>query len=372
MTSTETLSLYDLDRQFSGRNEHGFPGGYDPTALYVLHPRQRAEVWKHDHQLKLWESFDRARYVPPIIVHEVIENNTRRRYILDGGNRISAVRRILRGTVRELTADELMRVRSYTIMVVVLRGLDAAEIREQFRLLNRVVRVTDGHLYYMSREDSPLIDYACRLMEEAEHPLRAQITALFGTAVLQDTDSRGNLSNLMALFAGAQHGLGPRTAAGKYPQCHITRSFDVNCDILGARLDTALIETRMRICFAAFERANELSRLEDARVRKGEFNVGRYLGVMLHDLAIGVDPMVLVTKWGRAIADVRDGNDTMANAITMNGAQNLNYRKMSQISFQVDFALENRRMPNEAELREWKSRTGDDATLADEEDEEEN
>jgi hypothetical protein len=372
MTSTETLSLYDLDRQFSGRNEAGFPGGYEPTALYLLHPRQRAEVWKREHQLKLLESFDRGRYVPPIIVHEVIENNIRRRYILDGGNRFSAVRRILRGTVRELTADELLRVRSYTIMVVVLRGLDAAEIREQFRLLNRVVRVTDGHLYYMSREDSPLIDYACRLMEDPEHPLRAQIVALFGEAVLQDTDSRGTLSNLMALCAGAQHGLGPRTASGKYPQCHITRSFDVNCDILGVPVDAALIETRLRICFAAFERADDIIRMADARVRKGEFNVGRYLGVMLHDLAVGIDPMVLVGKWSQTIASVRDGNGTMANATTIKGAQNLNHRKMSQISFQVDFALGHQRMPNEAELHEWRARTGDDATVAEEDEDEDN
>jgi hypothetical protein len=368
MAEPITLALRDLDRQFSGRTERGFPGEYNPGALYLLHPRQRAEVWKREHQEKLLESILLGRYIPPIIVHEVIENNTLRRYILDGGNRMSAVRRILRETVRALSPDELRRVESYTITVVVLRGLDAAEIREQFRLLNRVVRVTDGHLYFMSREDSPLIDYACVLMD-GEHPLRAQITELFGEVVLQDTDSRGNLANLMALLAGAQHGLGPRTATGKYPQCHITRSFDINCDILGLPLNEALIETRLRMCFAAFEQANALQPMPDARVRKGEFNVGRYLGVMLHDLAIGRDPMVTVTKWSRTIANVRDGNEVMANAITMKGAQNLNYRKMSQISFQVDFALEHRRMPNEVELREWRERVGDVGAVEDDEEE---
>lgn len=367
MAEPITLALRDLDRQFSGRNERGFPGDYNPDALYLLHPRQRAEVWKREHQEKLLESVLLGRYIPPIIVHEVIENNTLRRYILDGGNRISAVRRILRETIRPLSADEMRRVESYTIMVIVLRGLDAAAIREQFRLLNRVVRVTDGHLYFMSREDSPLIDYACRLMD-GEHPLRASVTELFGEGVLQDIDSRGNLANLMALLAGAQHGLGPRTATGKYPQCHITRSFDINCDILAVPVNEALIETRLRVCFAAFEQADVLQPMPDARVRKGEFNVGKYLGVMLYDLAIGRDPMAVVAKWSRAIANVRGGDETMANAITMKGAQNLNHRKMSQISFQVEFALEHRRMPNEVELREWRERAGENDTVDEDED----
>lgn len=368
MTSTETLSLYTLDRNFSGRLPP-FPGDYTPNALYLLHPRQRAEVWKREHQEKLLDSILRGRYVPPIIVHEVIENNAPRRYILDGGNRISAVRRILMGTIRALTADERRAVESYTIAVVVLRNLDPAEIREQFRLLNRVVKVTDGHLYYMSREDSPLIDYACRLME-GEHPLRERIATLFGEAVLQDTASRGNLANLVALFAGAQYGLGPRTATGKYPQCHITRSFDINSDILNADVNEDLIVTRMRICCSVFERADVLHPMGDARVRKGEFNVGKYLAVILYDLVTGRDPMAVVDKWGQAVANARAGDATMLNATTMKGAQNLNYRKMSQISFQVDFALENHRMPTEAEIREWKERGGDAASV-DEEDEDE-
>jgi hypothetical protein len=370
MTSTETLSIYTLDRNFSGRSDAGFPGTYNPTALYLLHPRQRAEVWKREHQEKLLDSMLYGRYVPPIIVHEVIENNAPRRYILDGGNRMSAVRRILLGSVRELTTDEQRTVESYTIAVVVLRNLDASEIREQFRLLNRVVKVTDGHLYHMSREDSPLIDYACRLMEGA-HPLRERIESLFGESVLQDTGSRGTLANLVALFAGAQHGLGPRTATGKYTQCHITRSFDTNSDILNHPVNEDLIEMRMRICFSVFERANELHPITDARVRKGEFNVGKYLSVVLYDLVSGRDPLATVEKWSRAVASARTGIDMMLNATTMKGAQNLNYRKMSQISFQVDFVLANGRMPTDTEIRDWKDRTGETATV-DEDDEEDN
>jgi hypothetical protein len=356
MADNIQISLRTLNESFSGRNEANFPGGYYPERMYCLHPRQRAEVWRDEHRMKLRESILLGRYIPPIIVHEVIENNRIRRDILDGGNRVSAVRRILSS---DLTPEQRYRVESYVINIVVLRGLDAFGIREQFRLLNKSVRVTDGHLYFMSREDSPLVEYSCRLMEMEDHPLRSRVTELFSDSVFQDTNSRGGLANIVALVAGAQHGVG-----------HITRSFDINGDILNEPLNTHSIETTLRIAFSAIARANELTPIQDGRVRKGEFNVGKYLGVILYDLATGREPVSTIDKWGTIIARVRDGNADALNAVTMKGAQNLNARKMSQISFQVDFFLEHGVLPTEAQIQDWKMRRGDAQSVDDDSDEE--
>lgn len=356
MADNIQISLRALNESFSGRNEANFPGGYHPERVYCLHPRQRAEVWRQEHRMKLLESILLGRYIPPIIVHEVIENNRIRRDILDGGNRVSAVRRIL---ASDLTPDQRYRVESYVINIVVLRGLDAFGIREQFRLLNKSVRVTDGHLYYMSREDSPLVDYACRLMETEDHPLRSRVVELFSENVLQDTDSRGGLANIIALLAGAQYGVG-----------HITRSFDINGDILTEPLNAHAIETTLRIAFSAVARANEMSPIQDWRVRKGEFNIGKYLGVILYDLAIGREPVATIDKWGTIIARVRGGSADALNAVTMKGAQNLNARKMSQISFQVDFFLEHGVLATDAQIRDWKMRRGDAQSVIDDDSDE--
>lgn len=357
MSDNIQISLRALNENFSGRNEPNFPGGYHPERMYCLHPRQRAEVWRHEHRMKLLESILLERYIPPIIVHEVIENNRARRDILDGGNRVSAVRRILSS---DLTPEQRHRVEAYVINVVVLRGLDAAGICEQFRLLNKSVRVTDGHLYYMSREDSALVDYACRLMENEDHPLRSRVVELFSDTVLQDTASRGGLANIVALVAGAQHG-----------SRHITRTFDINIDILHSPLNTDIIETRLRIAFSAIARANELYPIQDGRIRRGEFNMGKYLGVILHDLDSGRDPVSTVAKWGSVIARARGGDADALSAVTMKGAQNINARKLGQISFQVDFLAEYGVPPTDAQIQEWKQRRGGDAHSVDDLDDDE-
>jgi hypothetical protein len=354
MSDTISVSLFVLDAAFTGRDIPSFPGGYVPERLYRLHRRQRADVWKHEHRLKLLDSILRGRYIPPIITHETVEGREIHRDILDGGNRISAIRRILEGEVRLLTDEERRTVERYMITVVVLRNLTPTDIRIQFRLLNRVVRVSAGHLYHMSAEDSPLVVYAYSLMNEGDSPLRLRILELFGENALKDNASRGGLENVVALCAGAQHGV-----------THLTRSFDINEDILSLPLNRDLIETRLGLAFTAIERANALMPVgwvADGRVMKGEFNIGRYLAAILYDLLphgtlgeIGYEPAppntdVVLTKWARIIAEARQEVPGALLAVTVPGAQNLNGRKLRKISRQVDFYLANGRMPTDREL----------------------
>jgi hypothetical protein len=350
------VSLFDLNAAFTGRNVANFPGGYEPTRMYRLHPRNRAEVWKHEHRAKLLESILHRRYIPPIITHEVAQDGRVHRDILDGGNRISAIRRILEDREFELTEENRRAVERYTIIVVVLRSLTPQEIRIQFRLLNRVVRVSHGHLYHMSAEDSPLVTYAYDIMTNPQNVLRPRILELFTQNALTDTASKGVLETLVALCGGAQHG-----------PAHITRSFDVNEPVLVLALNQDIIETRLGLAFTAIARANTLMPdgwVADGRVMKGEFNVGRYLGAILYDLLphgtpgqVGYEPApadtdVVLTKWARIIAQARQGVAGALLAVTVPGAQNLNTRKLRKISKQVDFYLAHGRMPTEPELAE--------------------
>ena len=228
----------------------------------------------------------------------------------------------------------------------------------------------------MSTEDSPLITYAVDMMTNPENTLRPRILELFSHTVLVDTASRGTLANIVAMCAGAQHGVH-----------HITTSFDVNEPILADRIDQQLVDTRLGLAFTAIARANErmpAGWVSDARVAKGEFNVGRYIGVILYDLMphglpgqasyepAPVDTDVVLNKWARVIADVRQGIPVATLAVTVPGAQNLTVRKLRKISKQVDFYLRHNRMPTELELSEiMRALVDSDAESLDDEDDDE-
>ena len=355
---SEQVCLFDLNRDFTGRDHPTFPGGYHPARLYRLHRRQRAEVWKHEHRAMLLESILHRRYIPPIITHEVVDNGRVHRDILDGGNRISAMRRILEGGEFELTEDNRRAVERYTITVVVLRGLSPQEIRIQFRLLNRVVRVSPGHLYHMSAEDSPLVTYAYDIMTNPQNPLRPRILELFTENALKDNASKGALENVIALCAGAQHGVP-----------HITRSFDINEPILGLPVNPELIETRVGLACTAIARANALMPAgwtPDGRIMRGEFNIGRYLAVILYDLlphgtpgAPGYEPApsnldAVLDKWARIIAEARqDIPGSQAKLAVVDSARSTGTSSgRRKVSKQVDFYLAHRRMPTDTELAE--------------------
>ena len=356
MSDQVPVCLYDLNTAFTGRDTPGFPGGYDPARLYRLHRRQRAEVWKHEHRAKLLESILHRRYIPPIITHETVDAGEIHRDILDGGNRISAVRRILEGGEFELNEADRRAVERYTLIVVVLRNLSPQEIRIQFRLLNRVVRVSPGHLYHMSAEDSPLVTYAYDMMTNPDNALRHRILELFTENALKDNARKGTLENVIALCAGAQHGV-----------AHLTRSFDINEPILSAPTNQELIETRLGLAFTAIERANARMPggwVADGRVMKGEFNANRYLAAILYDLLphgtagqVGYEPAptntdAVLAKWARIIAEARQELPGSQAKLAVEDAarKGKSQSGLRKVSKQVEFYLAHRRMPTESEL----------------------
>jgi hypothetical protein len=341
MAEQITLNLRQLNENFTGLPRET---SYDPNKLYAIHARNRVEKWSTEWRKDLLDSILNNIYIPPIIVHShvVVRNGQgyETRDILDGGNRVRAIHRILQNEVKELTLDERSRVEGYTITIVVLRNMNSSAIRKQFRLLQRGVKVAAGELYWMSQE-LPTVQYALRMLNDPLYPLRSQITELFFDTQDNDTKSHGHLTNAVALCAGAQHGV-------KY----LSKSFDVNEEILSTPVNEDLVETRLRLAFQPFRQANIRYPITDGRVKKGEWAVGKYLGAILYDIITNPDSVPAVQeRWAEIISRNRAGEDLAVTAVRINGAkaQTVNASKLSKICFQVKFALENRRMPLEAE-----------------------
>lgn len=147
-------TIGQLNEDFAGRNTMV---GYDRDKLIHIHRRNRPFVWKDDMQCKLLDSMLKGYYIPPIICCSQYENGNERRYVMEGGNRITTIRKIMNGEVRKLSESEKNKIMCFPITLVVMRNLTNCQQREMFRRLNKNIKVSDGQLYAMSEEDSPIV-----------------------------------------------------------------------------------------------------------------------------------------------------------------------------------------------------------------------
>jgi hypothetical protein len=190
--STENIqtTISQINNDFSGRE-----GDLDYTSdsLVHIHRRNRPYVWNKDMQENLIDSIIHGYYIPPIICCSRIVDGRERREVMEGGNRMTTFRRILRGDVRELTTEERQRIESHPITIVVMRNLTAKAQRIMFRRLNKNVKVSDGQLYAMSVDDSPLVREAIAFLDNDDYPLRNMISEHFFDTRNSDTNGKKNL-----------------------------------------------------------------------------------------------------------------------------------------------------------------------------------
>ena len=335
-----------LNNNFSGR--HNMPG-YDATKSYRIHPRNRAYAWPTEMQQDLVDSIVKGYYINPIICCSSIEGGREIRQVMDGGNRITTVRRILDGLVTKpkgdkLTPGDIDLVKGHVITVVVLRGLTTRDQRDSFRRMNKSVKVSDGQLYAMS-DDSLLVQEALAFLNDPQYPLRARITATFFDTVNKDSNSKGNLANAVALISGILHGT-------KF----ITKSFDRQDEKVSSTepIDRAKIVevfTHLIDIFQAAEaRTPHVTSKARKSFRKKQWSVGKYLDTMLYDLS--VNPLEAVqAKWVSYLARIYGGEHELAQeAVVLAGGQNLTIEKFKRKSRKVDVYMRENRLATDAEL----------------------
>jgi hypothetical protein len=339
-------TIYDLNRQFAGRIGSK---NYRPQELYHIHRRNRAYVWNMNMQINFLDSILKGYYIPPIICSQSIVDGCERRDVMEGGNRITTLQRILNGEVkpltqngeeRPLTQEETMKVNTSSIQVVVMRGLTSKQQREMFRRLNKSIKVSDGQLYAMSEEDSPLIKEALALLEDDNYPLRQMISNHFCDTRLPDNPGKKNLENAVALVSGAIHGV-------KY----ITKSYNVQEPKVESQtlIEREEVVRVLGFIFSIFDLADEMEMLKDMRKRRGQWNVGKLLGAMLYDYHTS-NHGAIKHKWASYISMVRRGEHGAEDAIKLSGAQNLNTTRYKRVCVKVDIYVRDKRLATESEL----------------------
>jgi hypothetical protein len=358
--STENIqtTVGQLNNQFSGRRDSP---DYDENKLVHIHRRNRPFVWNKEMLDRLLDSILKGYYVPPIICSSTIVGGRERREVMEGGNRITTFRKILSNEVRPLTALERLRVESHPITVVVMRGMTSMDQRVMFRRLNKNVKVTDGQLYSMSEEDSPLVQEALALLNDDNYPLRDEITTHFFDTRDADNDGKRHLENALALVSGCVHG----------PD-YITKSYNVQEPKVESQepVPRHIIVHTMSIILGIFSTADARQPLIDKRKRRGQWSVGKWLGAMLYDYLTHPDESQLIQeKWATYIVRVRRDEAAAEQASLLGGAQNLTATRYKRICTKVEIYLRDRRVATDEELagiRHEEEEDDDESVMSDE------
>lgn len=338
-TENINTSINELNEDFAGRKTMA---NYDESKQIHIHRRNRAFVWSKKMQEKLLDSILKGYYIPPIICCS--NKGGERRYVMEGGNRITSIRKILNGEVRELTADEDRRVRLYQITIVVMRNLTNKQQREMFRRLNKNIKVSDGQLYAMSEEDSPLIMEALAMLTDIAYPDRARISNVFSDGISKDTDSKSNLSNAVAIISGIINGVRL-----------ITKSFErqeqyVECQ---EPIDREKITRVMDIILTIFESADtEFPIIKNVNnVKKAQFTVGKYFGAIMYDILMETNEVdEIIAKWKTYIVMVRSNVENACDAIVIPGAENINPDKLKKKCHKVERFVRDRVLASAEEI----------------------
>ena len=338
-TENIQTTICALNGDFSGRRD---APGYDESKPIHIHRRNRAFVWSKDMQLKLLDSILQGYYIPPIICSSRIVNGVERREVMEGGNRITTFRRLLNCDVRELTPAEIRGVESHPITLVVMRNLTSKQTREMFRRLNKNIRVSDGQLYSMSEEDSPLVREALSLLNDDDHPLRTRVNDCFFDTRNKDNDKKRNLESAIALVSGAVNG----------PE-FITKLFARQEDNVEDQtpIDRNLVVDVLNNTFDVFLQADELFPLANRRTTRSQWTVGKYLGAILYDILMNPTTIVQIQKkWATYLSKLRRGDEGASEAYIVAGANNITVDKLKRICTKVDTYLSTGRIMTKEEL----------------------
>ena len=338
-TENIQTTMCALNGDFSGRRD---APGYDEAKPIHIHRRNRAYVWNRDMQVAFLDSILKGYYVPPIICSSRIVNGVERREVMEGGNRITTIRRIFNGDVRALTPDEIRAIESHPITLVVMRNLTGKQTREMFRRLNKSVKVSDGQLYSMSEEDSPLVREALALLNDDDYPLRTRVTDCFFDTRNSDNDGKSNLENAMALVSGALHGPEFITKSFARQEEHVENQ---------AAINRSRVVTILGHVFDVFRMADEIVPITDKRKTKSQWTVGNFLGAILYDVLMNLSAIhPIQTKWATYLGKLRNNDESAKEAVSVTGAQNISTDKLCRISAKVQMYLTENRILTREEL----------------------
>jgi hypothetical protein len=248
----QQLSIQNIDTNFAGRVG---TDDYDESKLFHIHRKNRPFVWTHEMCECLLDSILRSYDVPNIICSTKTVGDREMQYILDGGNRITAIRKILRQEIRKITPEERIKILRYKITVVFLSNMTEKDERESFRRAARGVKPSDGQLYKMSETDSLLVKTAVMILEDRTFVHRALMTkVMFDTTPTENGESRDtkaqvNLANVVALISGLMNGAD-----------FITKSFDRQhrwIDDAAYTMDTNILYRKIHDILSIFKEADE-------------------------------------------------------------------------------------------------------------------
>jgi hypothetical protein len=260
---------------------------------------QRPEIWSKSRQQKLIKTVMQGRPMPSLIIRETIDNGERSRWLEDGQQRYISMKNFYNNKFpynntlyKDFSESERVKFLTYKIPVLTYENATIEETIEMFDNFQNGVPLSPGQRFH-ARLDTPLVKYAReRLLTPGMH-FYTRATAVWGAHESRnDTKTKRNLMNAMAIVGGVAHGAD-----------HITTSYDVLGPILTQPFNIERADSLLDKVLKVYEETASYQPFTPDE-KKSHWPVGQLTGYVLASL-ISNPTDETVEKWVSYIMGVR-------------------------------------------------------------------
>lgn len=282
---------------------------------------QRPEMWQLKRQTALIDTIMSGRPMPNITLRSEVKDSNETLWLEDGQQRYITMKKFeeckltwCNKTYERLSAKETLQFLTYKISVLQYKNATYNETIQIFDDFQNGIALTNGQRFF-ARMDTQLVKYARERFMTPGKYYNKRMKAIFGDHFWykddnndkyndNDTKSKKNLTNIMALAGCVAHG----SKNLKY----MTTSYDILGPMLQELFDELVADELVEKLLKIFEEANNRTGSPLTKAEKKQFwSVGYISGYILASIILKPDYTIWAKRWVEYIVDIRKKPSTI-------------------------------------------------------------
>jgi hypothetical protein len=269
---------------------------------------QRPEMWSTKKQERLIDTIMNRRPMPSLAFRETIDSGKKTRWLEDGHQRYISMKKFYENRLAwngKLYSDfndtERFTFLLYKVFVLSYENASYDDTIAIFDTFQCGVALTPGQRFH-ARMETPLVKYARERILTPGMYFYDRASEVWGAhKSTDDTKTKKNLMNAMAIAGGLAHGIE-----------FITTSYDILGPKLNDAFDIEAADTLLDKVIGVFEGADAIYQITHVDKKK-QWDAGRLIGYILYSLIQFPNREdEIIDRWTEYIVNVREGTDTLS------------------------------------------------------------